>query len=185
VATIYYYPDFPYTTPPGKNYEESVHDYKDVPIPIGSTALSARLFDPGTATLRETQELRSFLDFMKVQRYVAVTLELTPDIMVTPPAPVKAPKPAPKKKGKGKKGAAVEAPPPPPPAAPAGPSLDEQFKTLAEERKNAIINLLKQEKISTTRVQWAIQNGVKLSPGQTLPPNVVLKVRAIEIEDDD
>lgn len=183
-ATSYYYTDFTYTTPPGNNYEEIVHDFKVEPIPIGSTALSARLFDPGTATLRETQELRSFLDFMKVQRYVAVTLELTPDIMVTPPAPVKAPKPAPKKKGK--KGAAVQAPPPPPPPpAPAGPSLDEQFRTLAEERKNAIINMLKQEKISTTRVQWAIQNGVKLSPGQALPPNVVLKVRAIEIEDDD
>ncbi len=178
-----YYTDFTVTTPAGNNYEEVIKELRVEPIPIGSTVLSGRLFEPGSTTLNQTEDLRKFLDFMKTQRYVTVTLELTPDIVVAPPVAKKAAKPAPKKKGK--KGAA-EPVAEPVVDTPQGPSTAERLTALAADRKNAINALLKQEKISLTRVQWSMRDGVVLAPGQKpLPDNVVLKVRGIEVEDDD
>lgn len=172
VASIrFYHTEFTIRTPAGTNYEETVKDLKVDPIPMGTSIYSGVMFDPGSSKLNEDAELRSLVNVMKKERGVAVTITVTPDVLA-----------AGSKKStarRGKKGKAATEPAP-------GPTTD--FKQLGEARMAVIKNFLKQQGISTARLNWDLKEGATLAPakkkGQSYPDNVVVRITSIQADDE-
>jgi hypothetical protein len=163
------------TTPPGNEYEETVHDFTIDSIPVGQKIFSGRLFDPGSSQLKPTPELQKLVDLLQHEPGIKSSVTITPDAL----APVTKPAPKPKAK-KVKKGMPEPPPPPPAPAA----FTEDQFKALGGERSVALKNFMKDKGISVTRFEWTTAAGTLLQGGSNYPENVVITIKKIEIEDE-
>lgn len=179
VSPRFYLTQFPVTTPPGTNYEETVKDLKVELIPIGNTLFSGRLFDPGSSKLEETDDFRKVIETMKKERAMAVTITLVPDIA---PAAKKAAPPK-KKPKKGKKG---EEPVAETPVV----TVSDNSAQLGEARMAVVKNLFKQHGISTTRLTWDMKPVMTLQPasgkgkGAKYPDNVTVKITSIQADEE-
>jgi hypothetical protein len=179
----YYNTEVKVTTPPGGDYEETVRDFTMEVIPLGSTIFNGRLFAPGSSELKVNTAFQQMVDLMKREKGIVAMVAVVPDALApeSKPAPAKA-KPAKKKKGK------KNAPEPEETvtAAPAPQAMnEEQLKALGQERATAIKNYFKEQNISITRLDWDIKSGQILNSSSSLPDNVVVTIKKIEVEDDE
>ncbi len=178
--------DYYFCTPGGLDYQELDTIFYIDPIPIGATIYEGRLFEPNSAELRVTADLRNLVDLLKTNQSVAVDVTVTPDFQDAPPPP---PPPPAKKGAKPKKLKKGEAPPPPAPVAPVTPQMTEQEKTeLAKKRADAVKEFMKQQKVSVTRLNWQFGQPVNLAHNadrSTFPTNVQIKIKEIRTDEED
>jgi hypothetical protein len=171
VSPRFYTTDIAMTTPPGANYEEIVKDLSVKPIPMGTVLFSGRLFDVGSASLKESPELRRVTDDLKKSRTMAVTITVVPDLAAA------AKKAAPKKKKKGKGTAVAEIEQPAPANNPAA--------TLGNDRVTSLKNYFKGQGISTTRLAWDVRPSVQSPSKGKLADNVTIKITSIMADEND
>lgn len=171
--------EFSYSSPAGSNYEESMKDMAVKPIAVGSTIFAGRLFEPNSAAFVNDPYFQKVLDMLRTKQSVMVSIDVVPDGIFD------APKPAPKPK-KPKKGAPAE----PVAAAPTTGGPQQELATLGAERVQAIKDLLRQQKISITRVKINLRPGHQIArPAKGKAPklenNVEVKITGISAQEDD
>ncbi|MBS1912006.1 MAG: hypothetical protein JST22_08480 [Bacteroidetes bacterium] len=169
ISPRFYVGTFTMRSAEGNNYEESVHDFKLDPIPIGQVLLNAHLFDLGSPKLNVTPALQGVVDMMKKQSSVVVAVSVTPDMQVVSAAR----KPAAKKPKKGAAPAATE------PVAPA--AGEDPAKVLGEGRVAALKTWFKSQGISTARLVFDLRPPVTLAKGKSAD-NVSIRISAVQTE---
>jgi hypothetical protein len=171
--------EFPYTSPAGSNYEESQKDMAVKPIAVGSVIYAGRLFEPNSAAYINDPYFQKVLDMLRTKQSVMVSIDVVPDGIFD------APKAAPKPK-KPKKGAPVE----PAVASPTTGGPQQELAELGTARVQAIKDLLKQQKISITRVKINLRPARQITrPAKGKLPklenNVELKITGVSAQEDD
>jgi hypothetical protein len=178
----YYNTEIKVTTPPGTDYEETVQDFTMEGIPLGSTIFSGRMFDPGASQFKVSPEFQKVVDLMNRQKGIMIAVAITPDALapeVKPVTPPKTPKKKPKKGANDVQPATI---------APAPMAMTEdELKALGQDQSVAIKNYFKEQRISTTRIQWDVKPGIIITGGKNavLPNDVIVTINKIEVEDDE